>query len=38
MLMSMLWGVFGATWFLFALGELGVNATVDLERDQPVGA
>lgn len=26
MLMSMLWGVFGAVWFLFALGELGLNA------------
>jgi MFS family permease len=25
MLMSMLWGVFGATWFLFALDELGVT-------------
>ena len=25
MLMSMLWGVFGATWFLFALEELGVT-------------
>jgi MFS family permease len=25
MLMSMLWGVFGATWFLFALDELGVS-------------
>ncbi len=26
MLMSMLWGVFGAVWFLFALDELGINA------------
>lgn len=26
MLMSMLWGVFGAVWFLFALQELGINA------------
>ena len=25
MLISILWGVFGATWFLFALGELGVS-------------
>jgi MFS family permease len=25
MLMSMLWGVFGATWFLFAIDELGVS-------------
>lgn len=25
MLMSMLWGVFGATWFLFALEDLGVG-------------
>lgn len=25
MLMSMLWGIFGATWFLFALDELGVS-------------
>jgi MFS family permease len=25
MLISMLWGVFGATWFLFALDELGVS-------------
>jgi MFS family permease len=25
MLMSMLWGIFGATWFLFALDELGVT-------------
>ncbi len=25
MLMSMLWGIFGATWFLFALNELGVS-------------
>jgi predicted MFS family arabinose efflux permease len=26
MLMSMLWGIFGATWFLFAIRELGVDA------------
>jgi MFS family permease len=25
MLMSMLWGVFGATWFLFAIEEVGVS-------------
>ena len=25
MLMSMLWGIFGATWFLFAIDELGVG-------------
>jgi MFS family permease len=25
MLMSMLWGIFGAVWFLFALDELGVS-------------
>jgi MFS family permease len=25
MLMSMLWGVFGATWFLFALDDLGIT-------------
>lgn len=25
MLMSMLWGIFGATWFLFALDDLGVG-------------
>jgi MFS family permease len=25
MLLAMLWGVFGATWFLFALDELGVS-------------
>jgi MFS family permease len=25
MLMSMLWGVFGATWFLFAIDDLGVS-------------
>ena len=25
MLMSMLWGIFGATWFLFAIDELGVS-------------
>ncbi len=25
MLMSMLWGVFGAVWFLFALDELGIS-------------
>lgn len=31
MLMSMLWGVFGAVWFLFALDELGVSpATVGI--------
>jgi MFS family permease len=28
MLMSMLWGVFGATWFLFALRELAVSPTM----------
>lgn len=26
MLISVLWGVFGATWFLFAIDELGVSA------------
>ena len=26
MLLSMLWGVFGATWFLFAIDEVGVSA------------
>ena len=25
MLMSMLWGIFGATWFLFAIDELGIS-------------
>jgi MFS family permease len=25
MLMSMLWGVFGATWFLFAIDEVGIS-------------
>jgi MFS family permease len=28
MLMSMLWGIFGATWFLFALNELDVSPTM----------
>jgi MFS family permease len=28
MLLSVLWGVFGATWFLFAIDELGVSAAM----------
>ena len=28
MLLAGLWGVFGATWFLFALEELGLNAAI----------
>jgi MFS family permease len=28
MLMSMLWGVFGATWFLFALDELSISPAI----------
>ena len=28
MLLAALWGVFGATWFLFALEELGLNAAI----------